>query len=303
MFEQQFLGMVPIASSRFEPWMGQGTPPDRREVGPMPVQPGPTGPPPGFEGCERLGIKPFSANLEHAKSRGFDIHVGPDGVTYACPPWGWERAHVASEAARTEKREDRICAMLKKFSEGRPGGAEEADARSRIFWSYIRQQARSTGQGEDAVAQTVHARCPDMTLPSKPPPPGPIKPPGQEGFHGKTRLPYAEAKELSDLLTVVLTPLSPEEAAKELAREQCLRDIVQADGFPIVDRLQERLKDFLATAKQTDTFEISSREAVVTGKAVECAEAIGRIKTIRTVATVGGVTAGGAGLLWLIGIL
>jgi hypothetical protein len=214
------------------------------------------------------------------------------------------RVGPANEELKPPQRgEDRICEMLRKFSEDRAGSGEESEARSHIFWSYVRAQAGRTGQGEDAIAKAVQARCPDAPIPPKPAPQAPIKPPEEEGFHGKTRLSYAEAKELSDLLAVVLTPLTPEEAAKELAREECLRDIVRADGFPIVDRLQERLKQFVATAKPTDTFEISHGEAVVTGKAVECAEAIGRIKTIRTVATVGGVTAGGAGLLWLFGLI
>lgn len=264
MFEQQFLGMVPMAPhiGFSGPWMGQDGPPEKMRVKPTPV-----------------------------------------GMPASPVQSGMERERGPAEAERAEKRESRICEMLKRFSENRPGSGEESEARSHIFWSYVRHQAARTGRGEDAVAQAVQARCPDMTLPPKPSKGGAPKPPEREGFHGKTRLPYAEAKELSDLLTVVLTPLTPEEAAKELAREECLRDIVRADGFPIVDRLQERLKDFLATAKQTDTFEISHGEAVVTGKAVECAEAIGRIKTVRTVATVGGAAAGGVGLLWLIGIL
>jgi hypothetical protein len=207
------------------------------------------------------------------------------------------------DAEKTADRENRICDMLKKFSEERAGSNEEGDARARIFWSYVRQQAQQTGQAEDMVAGTVQARCPDMTLPPKPAQGRLMTPPGKTGFHGKTQLTYNEAKELSELLTVVLSPLTPEEAAKELAREQCLRDIVQADGFPIVDKLQERLKDFLATAAPTDTFEISHGEVVVTGKAVECAEAIGRIKIVKTVAYTGGAVAGGASLLWLLGLL
>jgi len=206
-------------------------------------------------------------------------------------------------AEQIERGQDRICEMLKKFSEDAPGSADESDARSRIFWSYVRHQGEQAGQTEDAVAQQVVARCPGMQVPPKPPAAGPMKPPGQQGFHGKTQLSYDEAKELSDLLDVVLQPLSPEEAAKEISRQDCLRDIVKADGFPIVDKLQERLKDFIATAKPTDTFEISHGEVVVTGKAVECAEALGRIKVIKTVAVTGGAVAGGAGLLWLVGLL
>lgn len=198
---------------------------------------------------------------------------------------------------------DRICAMLSKFSETESKGSDESDARSRIFWSYVRSQAGRTGQGEDAVAGQVQAACPNLPLPPKPPAAATPKPPGHEGFHGKTRLTYAEAKELSDLLDVVLKPLSPEEAAKEIAREECLREIVRADGFPIVDRLQERLKAFIAAGSQAATFEISHGELVVTGKAVECAEAIGRVKVVKTVVYAGGAAAGGAGLLWLLGIL
>lgn len=231
------------------------------------------------------------------------IPIGPRPTQRPMGPMGPQGAPRPENADQIERRETRICDMLKKFSEDQPGSPEEGDARSRIFWSYVRQQAEHTGQVEDAVAKTVQARCPDMALPPKPVKGPPMMPPGKTGFHGKTQLSYNEAKELSDLLTVVLSPLTPEEASKELAREACLRDIVQADGFPIVDKLQERLKTFLATAAPTDTFEISHGEVVVTGKAVECAEAMGRIKVIKTVAYTGGAVAGGASLLWLLGLL
>lgn len=197
----------------------------------------------------------------------------------------------------------RICGLLQRFAEEAAGSTDESEARSRIFWSYVRNETKRSGQTEDAIAQAVQANCPTITLPPKPPAPRETKPPKEKGFHGKTMLSYDEAKELSELLTVVLTPLSPEEAAREIAREECLRDMVQAEGFPIVERLQERLTTFLATAQPTDTFEISHGEVVVTGKAVECAEAIGRVKTVRTVAYTGGAAAGGLGLLWLLGIL
>lgn len=209
----------------------------------------------------------------------------------------------AADADRVQAREDRLCDMLRRFASDLPSIPEESDARTRIFWSFVRAQGAVSGQGEDAVIAAVRARCPDIEVPAKPARPAEMKPPASEGFHGKTRLSFDEAKELSDVLEVVLTPLTPEEAAKELAREECLREIVRADGFPIVERLEERLKDFVATAKPTDTFEISHGETVVTGKAVECAQAIGRAKTIRAVVTTGGVAAGGAGLLWLLGLL
>jgi len=129
------------------------------------------------------------------------------------------------------------------------------------------------------------------------------KPPKEPGFHGKTSISYLEAKDLEALLEVVLGPLSPEEAATKLADHECLRELSEAGGFPLVSRLLERLKTFVASAQETDTFQISHGEAVVTGKAVECAEALGRLKTIRTAAAVGGVAAGGGALLLLLGIL
>lgn len=129
------------------------------------------------------------------------------------------------------------------------------------------------------------------------------KPPKQEGFHGKTRISVEEAQDLLALLEVVLAPLSPEEAATQLADHECLRELSDAGGFPLVSRLLNRLRTFLASAQPSDTFEISHGEAVVTGKAVECAEALGRLKTLKTVATVGGVAAGGGALLLLLGIL
>src|SRR3990167_9444113 len=74
-------------------------------------------------------------------------------------------------------------------------------------------------------------------------------------------------------------------------------------GAPRASRLLERLKAFVASAQETDTFQTSHGEAVVTGKAVECAEALGRLKTLRTAAGVGGGAAGGGALLLLLGIL
>lgn len=131
----------------------------------------------------------------------------------------------------------------------------------------------------------------------------PEMPDQPKGFHGKTQLSYQEATDLSALLDVVLAPLSPEEAAKEIPDEACLRDLLNSGGFPLVDKLQKRLKDFIAAGNQAATFEISHGEVVVTGKAVECAEALGRMKTLKTVAYAGGAAAGGAGLLLLLGLL
>lgn len=224
------------------------------------------------------------------------VPIRPDGTAQFPAATGFPSSTEASGA-------ERICAMLDKFSESSAKSQDEEDARSGIFWSYIRSHAERTGQGEEAVANLIRSQCPGLPMPARPSGPKPQKPPKEEGFHGKTQLSFSEAKSLSDLLEAVLAPLTPEEAAKEIAREECLRDIVKAGGFPIVERLQARLKAFVAAGNETATFEISHGEAVVTGKAVECAEALGRIKTVRTVATAGGVAAGGAGLLWLLGLL
>lgn len=191
---------------------------------------------------------------------------------------------------------DRLCSILVKFAEK----DVPEDVAGRIFWSYA-DDARIP---PSVIAQMIQDRCPDLKIPGKPVTPAKeMKKPEKEGFHGKTQISYEEAAELSGLLDLVLAPLTPEEAASEIADRECLREMNDAGGFPLVERLQARLKRFLATAQPTDTFTISHGETVVTGKAVECAEALGRIKTIKTVATVGGVAAGGGALLLLLGIL
>lgn len=190
----------------------------------------------------------------------------------------------------------RMCDVLRKLA----GKEIPEEIAGRIFWSY----ADHANLPPDMVTKLVQENCPDLTIPPRPTTPSKrIRPPEKEGFRGKTRISYEEARELSELLDVVLAPLTPEEAASELADRECLRELTDADGFPIVERLQERLKEFIATAQPTDTFEISHGEATVTGKAVECADALGRLKTVRTVATVGGVAAGGSVLLLLLGII
>lgn len=286
------------------PCMGQGAPQTStaEKAPPVPKPVEPTGPPRGFAGCDPLATGPDAE--ARARALGLEIKVDGRGLMWVCPPKrGTERAE-AEGPEKAEDRVERICRMLAKFSESEAGGPEESDARSRIFWSYVRQHAGKTGRGEDAVAQEIQARCPGAQVPAKAPQAAvPPKPPESEGFHGKTALTRDEASDLADVLAAVLTPLSPEDAAKEIAREECLRDVVRADGFPVVDRLRERLNEFVAKAKPSDTFEISKDEAAMTGKAVECAEAIRRARTVRTVAYAGGAAAGGVGLLWLVGVL
>jgi hypothetical protein len=191
---------------------------------------------------------------------------------------------------------DRLCALLPKLADK----DVDPDIFARIFWSY----ADHAKVPPEIVAQRIKERCPDLTVPPRPVRLAKqIRMPEKEGFRGKTRISYEEAQELSDLLEVVLAPLTPEEAAQEIANEECLRELTEASGFPIVESLKERLQEFLATAAPTDTFEISRGETVVTGKAVECAEAIGRVKTTKAIVTAGGVTVGVGALLLLLGIL
>jgi len=223
--------------------------------------------------------------------------VPSGGIPQNMPAAPIDGGPKAKEPGRNEtKLVDRLCVLAEKFYD------EEVDPEiaSRIFWSYL-DHAKVP---PEVALSKVRERCPGLATPPRPAKPASeLKRPEKEGFRGKTSISYEEAKELADLLDVVLAPLTPEEAAKELAKEECLRELTEAAGFPIVERLRERLQEFLSTAAPTDTFEISHGETVVTGKAVECAEALGRIKTIRTIVTAGGVTVGGGALLLLLGVL
>lgn len=210
-----------------------------------------------------------------------------------------EPAAVPAQESKGDKKgrlADRLCVILGKFQ------AREVDEEmaARIFWSYV-DDARIP---PSIAAQMIQDRCPDLKIPAKPVTPiKEIKKAEKDGFHGKTEITFQEASELLDLLTVVLAPLTPEEAASTIADRECLRELNDAGGFPLVERLQERLMTFLETATPEDTFTISHGESVVTGKAVECAEALGRIKTIKTVAVVGGVAVGSTVLLFLLGLI
>lgn len=149
-------------------------------------------------------------------------------------------------------------------------------------------------------------RRPDQTGPQATtpvaPPPMPPEPLPSGGFRGKTRISRDEAAELSDLLEIVLAPATAEEAAAA-DKHTCLRELSAAGQWPTVQRLRARLMEFLASAGPADTFEISHGETVVTAKAVECAEALGRAEAMRRVVTVGGAAAGGTLLLLLLGVL
>jgi hypothetical protein len=191
---------------------------------------------------------------------------------------------------------DRLCTILVKFAQNEV----PEDVAGRIFWSYV-DDAKIP---PSLAAQLVLDQCPDLKIPGKPVTPAKeLKKPEKEGFHGKTQITFEEAADLLELMDTVLAPLTPEEAASQIADRECLRELNDAGGFPLVERLQERLRKFLETASPDALFTISQGETVVTGKAVECAEALGRIKTIKTVATVGGIAAGGGILLLLFGLI
>ena len=201
-----------------------------------------------------------------------------------------------TSGGKSRKLADRLCVILGKFRDREVN----EDVAARIFWSYV-DDARIP---PSIAAQMILDRCPDLKIPAKPVTPAKeLKKAEKDGFHGKTEITFGEASELLDLLTVVLAPLTPEEAASQIADRECLRELNDAGGFPIVERLQERLMSFLETATPEDMFTISHGESVVTGKAVECAEALGRIKTIKTVAVVGGITVGSTALLFLLGLI
>lgn len=227
----------------------------------------------------------------------FQIGQGPGAPAPAPAPRVVPQADPAwTSGDKMTRLVGRLCSILGKFSERQ---IDQAAAAS-IFWSYV-DDAKVP---DDVVTKQVSANCPGLTVPPRTAATVRVDAKAsQKGFHGKTQITFQEAKELFDLLTTVIAPLTPEEAASEIADRECLREMTQAGGFPIVERLHTRLEAFLATAQPSDSFEISHGEANVTGKAVECAEALGRIKTVRTALTVGGVAAGGGALLLLLGVL
>jgi len=246
----------------------------------------------GFGGGSIFRQVPLRMGQAAAAAPGGPVPSG--GIPQTMPAPQHERAR--EQGPNEAKLVDRLCVLIEKFSDK----DIDPEIASRIFWSYL-DHAKVP---PEVALPKVQERCPGLTIPARPAKPAAeLKRPEKEGFRGKTSISYEEAKELADLLDVVLAPLTPEEAAKELAKEECLRELTEAAGFPIVERLQERLQEFLSTAAPTDTFEISHGETVVTGKAVECAEALGRIKTIRTIVTAGGITVGGGALLLLLGVL
>jgi len=112
---------------------------------------------------------------------------------------------------------------------------------------------------------------------------------------GKATLSLDEAKELLASLEIALAPVTEAEKAQE--EHDCLREL-RSGPFPIVARLAERLRKFIATATPESQFTISQGELTVTEKALDCATSIGRAETIKTVTTVAG--AGGALALLLL---
>jgi hypothetical protein len=204
-----------------------------------------------------------------------------------------DQVPTAYEPQRFEKLLLRLCSIMTKFTESNV----DAEVKSKFFWSYVRE----ANQPEALVLSTFNQLCPNIPVPPKPTTPDrelKAESPGKAGFHGKTQINYAEAKELLAALDEVLKPFTPEELANDIGREECLRDLA-AGNFPIVERLRERLSQFVAAGDTGATFQISAGEMNVTGKAIDCAVALGRGKAIRTAATVGGIGAAGA-LLFLL---
>lgn len=200
---------------------------------------------------------------------------------------------AAYDPQRFEKLLLRLCSIMTKFMETNV----EAEIKSKFFWSYVRE----ANQPEALVLSTFNQLCPNIPVPPKPTTPDrelKAESPDKAGFRGKAQISYAEAKELLAALDEVLKPLTPEELASDIGREECLRDLA-AGNFPIVERLHERLSQFVAAGDTGATFSISAGEMNVTGKAIDCAVALGRGKAIRTAATVGGIGAAGA-LLFLL---
>lgn len=188
---------------------------------------------------------------------------------------------------------NRICKIMTKVQQNEN---VEPETKGHLFWSYAKHS-----KNEAAFLKSYAELCPGLPVPEKPVKPETVlvaESADKIGFHGKTQISYAEAKELMVALEEVLRPLTPEESASELAKETCLRDFT-AGNFPIVEELQSDLADFVAAGDTGATFEISKGQVIVAGKAIDCAVALGRGKAIKTALTVGGIGAG-AGLLWLL---
>lgn len=169
-----------------------------------------------------------------------------------------------------------------------------AEAKARAFWA----AAGRSGVSPEEFVAAVKVACPNVVIPEIPS----VEPRGRAGqgeIGQKTTVSLEEARDLLEALDEVLRPLTSPEAEAAMAEEACLRD-VKAGNFPIVERLRSRLQAFVAANVEGSTFEISRGELNVTAKAVECAEAIGRGRVIRTAVTAGGIAAGGALLLLLL---
>ena len=187
----------------------------------------------------------------------------------------------------------RLCSIMRSFSED----SVAAEVQSQVFWSYVKQANSS----EESVLTAYKTLCPELIVPAKPVTPEKelVAEPGKSGFHGKTTISYAEAVELNTALTEVLRPLTPEEAASAIGKEECLRDFA-AGNFPKLERLQDDLQSFIDAGDQGTTFTISKGDIVVAGKAIDCAVALGRGKIIKGALVAGGVIGAGALLLFLL---
>lgn len=196
--------------------------------------------------------------------------------------------------ARFEWAVGRLCTLMRRFGES----PISDEVKSQIFWSYVKHSNSS----EESVLAAYKTLCPEFQVPPKPVTrEKELVSEGHEheGFHGKTQITYDEAKELMTALDEVLKPLTPEEAAKSVDTQACIRDFA-AGNFPKVEALRDDLKAFIDAGDKTATFEISKGDVVVAGKAIDCAVALGRGKIIKTALVTGGAIGAGALLLFLL---
>lgn len=151
---------------------------------------------------------------------------------------------------------------------------------------------------------------PGLALPKAPPPRqigavpvllganGPGKPelaPPSGVPKGKASLTRVEASGFLAVLEEITKPI--DEALAEAEDIECVRELA-AGPYPLVLKVRNRLREELATdAKE---FPVSQGELTVAEKAVECAEAIGTVKTTRKVVTVGAAGAVAAVIFFLL---
>lgn len=127
----------------------------------------------------------------------------------------------------------------------------------------------------------------------------PVEPrPTDQGIPtGKGILTRDEAMGFLAVLEQATKPV--DEAVKDREDIECVRSL-EAGPYPLAIKVRDRLRAELAMVPVRTEFPVSMGELTVAEKTVECAEAIGTIKTTRTVVAVGGGIGAAAVIFFLL---